>query len=101
MKELVKHGAKYLQIEDLGAWLPLFTNNKDDYKWIREASRCARRRRRQDRLALLLRQRLGQRHPERQLPEGYQTVLPYFWNTEGIDEFVLDYANRHMAASSS
>jgi 5-methyltetrahydropteroyltriglutamate--homocysteine methyltransferase len=30
-------------------------------------------------------------------PEGYQTVLPYFWNTEGVDEFVLDYANRHMA----
>ena len=29
-------------------------------------------------------------------PQGYQTVLPHFWNTEGIDEFVLDYANRHM-----
>jgi methionine synthase II (cobalamin-independent) len=37
MKELVKRGAKYLQIEDLGAWLPLFSNNKDDYKWIRES----------------------------------------------------------------
>jgi 5-methyltetrahydropteroyltriglutamate--homocysteine methyltransferase len=30
-------------------------------------------------------------------PEGYQTVLPYFWDTEGVDEFVLDYANRNMA----
>ena len=29
-----------------------------------------RRRRREDRLALLLRQRLGQRHPQRQLPRG-------------------------------
>ena len=29
-------------------------------------------------------------------PQGYQTVLPYFWNTEGVDEFVLDYANREM-----
>src|SRR5919109_435629 len=37
MKELVKHGATYLQIEDLGAWLPLFSNNQDDYKWIRES----------------------------------------------------------------
>ena len=36
MKELVAAGAKYLQFEDLGAWLPLFTGNKDDYKWIRE-----------------------------------------------------------------
>ena len=30
-------------------------------------------------------------------PEGYQTVLPYFWDTPGIDQFVLDYANRDMA----
>ena len=30
-------------------------------------------------------------------PEGYQTVLPYFFDTAGIDEFVLDYANRDMA----
>ena len=30
-------------------------------------------------------------------PEGYQTVLPYFFDTPGIDEFVLDYANRDMA----
>ena len=30
-------------------------------------------------------------------PEGYQTVLPYFFDTTGIDEFVLDYANRDMA----
>ena len=29
-------------------------------------------------------------------PEGYQTVLPYFFETKGIDEFVLDYANRDM-----
>jgi methionine synthase II (cobalamin-independent) len=30
-------------------------------------------------------------------PEGYQTVLPHFFDTPGIDEFVLDYANRDMA----
>ena len=30
-------------------------------------------------------------------PEGYQTVLPYFFDTPGIDQFVLDYANRDMA----
>jgi 5-methyltetrahydropteroyltriglutamate--homocysteine methyltransferase len=29
-------------------------------------------------------------------PEGYETVLPFFWDTKGIDEFVLDYANRDM-----
>ncbi len=30
-------------------------------------------------------------------PDGYQTVLPHFFGTAGIDEFVLDYANRDMA----
>ncbi len=30
-------------------------------------------------------------------PEGYQTVLPHLFGTAGIDEFVLDYANRDMA----
>src|SRR5206468_724469 len=29
-------------------------------------------------------------------PEGYQTVLPNFFDTPGINEFVLDYANRDM-----
>ena len=29
-------------------------------------------------------------------PEGYQIVLPHFFDTPGIDEFVLDYANRDM-----
>ena len=71
MKDLVEAGAKYLQLEDLGAWLPLFTDNENDYKWISDVvEQVLRRRGRQDRLALLLRQRLGQRHPQRQLPGG-------------------------------
>ena len=30
-------------------------------------------------------------------PKGYETVLPHFFDTPGIDQFVLDYANRDMA----
>jgi len=37
MKELVKHGAKYLQIEDLGAWLRVFKEQQGRLKWIRES----------------------------------------------------------------
>ena len=98
MKELVKLGANYLQIEDLGAWLPLFTNNKDDYKWIRESIEL---------MCDGVDARIGWHFCfgnawgndilSGNFPQGYQTVLPYYWNTEGIDEFVLDYANRHMA----
>ena len=71
MKALVEAGAEYLQLEDLGAWLPLFTGEENDYEWISRRDRqVLRGRRREDRLALLLRQRLGQRHPQRELPRG-------------------------------
>ena len=98
MKELVKRGAKYLQIEDLGAWLPLFSNNKDDYKWVRESIEMMC-----DGVDAKIGWHFcfgnawGNDILSGSFPEGYQTVLPYFWNTEGVDEFVLDYANRHMA----
>ena len=36
MKELVAAGATYLQLEDLGAWMPLFTGDKNDYTWIKD-----------------------------------------------------------------
>jgi 5-methyltetrahydropteroyltriglutamate--homocysteine methyltransferase len=98
MKDLVKAGANYLQIEDLGAWLPLFTNNKDDYKWVRESIEM---------MCDGVDARIGWHFCfgnawgndilSANFPQGYQTVLPFFWNTEGVDEFVLDYANRHMA----
>ena len=98
MKELVAAGATYLQLEDLGAWLPLFTGDKDDYKWIARRHRAVlRRRRREDRLALLLRQRLGQRHPQRQLPRGLPDGAAVLLRDAGIDQFVLDFANREMA----
>ena len=97
MKELVAAGAKYIQIEDLGAWLPFFTKNKDDYKWIADViAKMRRRRRRQNRLALLLRQRLGQCAGLAHHREGYRTVLPHFYHLP-IDQFVLDFANREMA----
>ena len=36
MKALVEAGAEYLQLEDLGAWLPLFTGDENDYTWIKD-----------------------------------------------------------------
>ena len=98
MKDLVALGAKYLQIEDLGAWLPLFTGDLNDYKWIRESIEM---------MCDGVDARIGWHFCfgnawgndilSSSFPEGYQTVLPHFFGTEGIDEFVLDYANREMA----
>ena len=97
MKDLVKAGATYLQIEDLGAWLPLFSNDKNDYKWIRESIEMMC-----DGVDAKIGWHFcfgnawGNDILSANFPQGYQTVLPFYWGTEGIDEFVLDYANRHM-----
>jgi 5-methyltetrahydropteroyltriglutamate--homocysteine methyltransferase len=97
MKNLVAMGAEYLQIEDLGAWLPLFTNDENDYKWIRESIEMMC-----DGVDAKIGWHFcfgnawGNDILSANFPQGYQTVLPHYWGTEGIDEFVLDYANRHM-----
>jgi len=97
MKRLVELGANYLQIEDLGAWMPLFSNNVDDYKWVRESIEMMC-----DGVDAKIGWHFcfgnawGNDILSATFPQGYQTVLPYFWNTEGVDEFVLDYANREM-----
>ena len=98
MKDLVAAGAKYLQFEDLGAWLPLFTNDKNDYKWIREVvEQCCDGVDAKIGWHFCFGNAWGNDILSANFPEGYQTVLPYFFDTKGIDEFVLDYANRDMA----
>ena len=97
MKDLVKAGAKYLQFEDLGAWLPLFTNNKDDYKWIREVvEQCCDGVDAKIGWHFCFGNAWGNDILSATYPNGYETVLPHFFETKGIDQFVLDYANRGM-----
>src|SRR5919201_1833010 len=95
MKALVEAGATFLQLEDLGAWLPLFTEDEKDYEWIADViTQCVDGvdakiawhfcygNARGNRLADLY-------------PAGYETVLPYFYDVP-VDQFVLDFANREM-----
>jgi 5-methyltetrahydropteroyltriglutamate--homocysteine methyltransferase len=98
MKDLVKAGAKYLQFEDLGAWMPLFSGDKNDYKWVREVvEQCVDGVDAKIGWHFCFGNAWGNDILSATFPEGYQTVLPHFFNTAGIDEFVLDYANRNMA----
>jgi 5-methyltetrahydropteroyltriglutamate--homocysteine methyltransferase len=98
MKELVDAGANYLQIEDLGAWMPLFSNNKDDYNWIKEViGRCCDGVKAKIGWHFCFGNAWGNDLLSASFPTGYQTVLPHFFDTPGIDQFVLDYANRDMA----
>ena len=98
MKSLVEAGAKYLQLEDLGAWLPLFTGNEKDYEWIRDVvAKCCEGVDARIGWHFCFGNAWGNDILSENFPEGYQTVLPYFFDTPGIDEFVIDYANRDMA----
>jgi 5-methyltetrahydropteroyltriglutamate--homocysteine methyltransferase len=98
MKDLVAAGAKYLQFEDLGPWMGLFTGNKDDFKWVRESvEMCCDGVDAKIGWHFCFGNAWGNDILSATYPDGYQTVLPYLFGTAGIDEFVLDYANRDMA----
>ena len=97
MKGLVEAGATYLQLEDLGAWLPLFTGDEDDYEWIRDViGKCCEGVDAKIGWHFCFGNAWGNDILSPNFPEGYQTVLPHFFDTPGIDQFVLDYANRDM-----
>ncbi|HTT06871.1 MAG TPA: uroporphyrinogen decarboxylase family protein [Steroidobacteraceae bacterium] len=96
MKELVDAGAEYLQIEDLGAWLPLFTNNPADYKWVGDViAKCVDGVNAKIGWHFCFGNAWGNALSGL-YPKGYETVLPYFYDLP-IDQFVLDFANREMA----
>jgi 5-methyltetrahydropteroyltriglutamate--homocysteine methyltransferase len=98
MKDLVAAGATYLQFEDLGAWLPLFTNDKNDYTWVKDVvAQCCDGVNAKIGWHFCFGNAWGNDILSSSFPEGYQTVLPHFFDTPGIDQFVLDFANRNMA----
>jgi 5-methyltetrahydropteroyltriglutamate--homocysteine methyltransferase len=95
MKELVAAGANFLQIEDLGAWLPLFTGDEKDYAWIGDViAQCVDGVDAKIGWHFCFGNAWGNALSGI-FPTGYATVLPYFYDVP-IDQFVLDFANREM-----
>jgi 5-methyltetrahydropteroyltriglutamate--homocysteine methyltransferase len=95
MNELVEAGATFLQLEDLGAWLPLFTGNDDDFRWIGDVFRaCVDGVDAKIALHFCYGNAWGNRLAGL-FPRGYEAVLEHFYDLP-IDQFVLDFANRDM-----
>jgi 5-methyltetrahydropteroyltriglutamate--homocysteine methyltransferase len=95
MKELVAAGAKFLQLEDLGVWLPLFTGNNDDFKWIVDVIRqCVDGVDAKIALHFCYGNAWGNRLAGL-FSRGYEAVLPFLYEAP-VDQFVLDFANRDM-----
>ena len=96
MKALVEAGATFLQLEDLGAWLPLFTANESDYEWIADViAQCVDGVNAKIGWHFCFGNAWGNALSGI-FPTGYATVLPHFWDVP-VEQFVLDFANREMA----
>ena len=95
MKALAAAGADFLQYEDLGAWLPLFTKDKGDFKWIADVVRtCIEGVDAKIAWHFCYGNAWGNRLAGL-FPAGYEAVLPHLYDLP-IDQFVLDFANRDM-----
>ena len=87
--------APLLQIEDLGAWLPLFTGDDKDYAWIADVmAQCVDGVDAKIAWHFCFGNAWGNALSGI-FPTGYATVLPYFYDVP-VDQFVLDFANREM-----
>src|SRR5919201_880192 len=95
MKALVEEGATFLQLEDLGAWLPLFTEDENDYEWIADViAQCVDGVDAKIAWHFCYGNAWGNRLADL-YPAGYEAVLPHFYDVP-VDQFVLDFANREM-----
>jgi 5-methyltetrahydropteroyltriglutamate--homocysteine methyltransferase len=95
MKDLVAAGATFLQFEDLGAWLPLFTGDNGDFKWIADVVRqCIDGVDAKIAWHFCYGNAWGNRLAGL-FSKGYEAVLPYLYDVP-VDQFVLDFANRDM-----
>jgi 5-methyltetrahydropteroyltriglutamate--homocysteine methyltransferase len=95
MKALVAAGAEFLQLEDLGAWLSIFTGDEADYRWIADVfAACCDGVDAKIALHFCFGNAWGNRLAGL-FPVGYAAVLSHFYDLP-IDQFVLDFANREM-----
>jgi 5-methyltetrahydropteroyltriglutamate--homocysteine methyltransferase len=95
MKALAAAGANFLQYEDLGAWLPLFTKDDGDFEWIADVVRqCVDGVDAKIAWHFCYGNAWGNRLAGL-FPAGYDAVLPHLYDLP-IDQFVLDFANRDM-----
>jgi 5-methyltetrahydropteroyltriglutamate--homocysteine methyltransferase len=96
IKELVEAGCKYVQLEDLGAWMPHLSGDKD-WAWVSETV---------DRTMAEIPQGVERawhfcmgnawgNKLEGMTAGGYREVLPHYHGVK-VDSYVLDFACREM-----
>jgi 5-methyltetrahydropteroyltriglutamate--homocysteine methyltransferase len=95
IKELVDAGCRFIQLEDLGAWMPTLSGEKD-FAWVNDVVR-----RTLDGVSGVRRSWhfcLGNAWGNKMVgmtAGGYARILPRYFEAE-VDEYVLDFACREM-----
>lgn len=94
MGELVQAGCEHVQLEDLGAWIPTLSGDRD-YKWVLETvNRTLRGVKARKSWHFCLGNVWGNRMSA-MTEQGYAKILPHYYDAE-VDEYVLDFACREM-----
>jgi 5-methyltetrahydropteroyltriglutamate--homocysteine methyltransferase len=94
MRDLVKAGCKHVQLEDLGAWIPTLSGEKD-YRWVLETvNRTLTGIDARKSWHFCLGNVWGNRMTA-MTEAGYGKILPHYYDAN-VDEFVLDFACREM-----
>jgi|JI10StandDraft_1071094.scaffolds.fasta_scaffold05877_2 5-methyltetrahydropteroyltriglutamate--homocysteine methyltransferase len=96
--EVIAAGCRYIQLEDLGAWMPFLSGDKD-YAWVNEI--VDRTMRGIDRTAVATSWHFCMGNAwgnklEGMTAGGYRAILPHYLEV-AVDEYVLDFACREMA----
>jgi 5-methyltetrahydropteroyltriglutamate--homocysteine methyltransferase len=92
--ELVGAGCKHVQLEDLGAWIPTLSGERD-FAWVRaivERTLAGVDARKSWHFCL---GNVWGNRMKGMTEEGYAKVLPHYYDVK-VDEFVLDFACREM-----
>jgi 5-methyltetrahydropteroyltriglutamate--homocysteine methyltransferase len=98
IKELVAAGCAHIQLEDLGAWIPTLSGDKD-FRWVKETvNRTLSGVTARKSWHFCLGNAWGNRM-QGMTREGYARVLPQYYDAQ-VDEFVLDFACREMQDAS-
>ena len=94
IKDLVDAGCEHIQLEDLGAWIPTLSGERD-YEWVRSiVNRTLAGTRIRKSWHFCLGNVWGNRMSG-MTEQGYGKVLPRYYDVD-VDEFVLDFACREM-----
>jgi 5-methyltetrahydropteroyltriglutamate--homocysteine methyltransferase len=97
--DLVAAGCRYIQLEDLGAWIPTLSGEKD-YAWVAEIiSHTLAEARGAPGVRTAWHFCMGNawgNKLEGMTAAGYRAVMPHYLGV-GVDEYVFDFACREMA----